>query len=1135
MWKKLLHNSLVCVLAAMVLTGGTAGKAAQLQEAAPIGQGTAHPGVRLVDANAPNSQTYVAEFGAWRFTTDPTGCERLEIEGALPMGAPGQVELPAAAALIGVPYTANPQLHLLQADYLDLPGRHRLCLALGRMTPTDAPIPPGADAEIAGALPNIPFPAATEPSAAAAGLEVLGSLRSQRVARLRFAAARYDPLSGQVQVAHTIRARVDLPGGARLAAARGEPAPGEGVFEPTLSANVLNYASARAWRGAPNAGPGGPQAIGFNPATSGPAWKLPVRREGMYRLTCPDLRAAGFPVDTVDLAAVHLYENSVEVRIKVSGASGPNCTPGFALEFYGRPQVTRASTENFYWLTVGAQPGLRMNELSALPNGAPAALFSRESLRIEQDKVYSNLRVSGPDQDHWYWTVMNPTSAAPPAVFTTTVMIPDPAAPLSATLTGLLRGAIACPAQQASVFVNHHPALDTTWPADSELAFSLPITATDFVAGANILNVAAQLPGSNPACPPAARPPRNVFYLNRFDLQYNRLLKASGDALTFSIAAPGDWTIPVEGFSVNQLDVFDVSDPRSPFRLIGSVTGGSGGYRLEFGAVVTTGRRFIARAEGRTLTPDTIRYHAPSGLRSPANAADYILITHSSIMTDVLPLGDLHAAEGLRVKVIDVQDVYDEFSSGRLDPQAIHDFLKYAYDHWQPPAPAYVLLAGDGHYDYLNNLGTNEPILIPPYLADVDPFIRETAADNRFVTLTPGDTLPDMAIGRLPVKTRTDAQAVVAKIIAYSRLTTHEAWTRRALFVADNADQAGDFAALSDKILNNSTPGWLSGTRAYYSPTIVGPGYYNTIANARNAVINGINGGALLVSYVGHGSVQTWAGERLLGYSSTTPANNDLTRLTNTGMYPFMVPMTCLEGTFFYPTGAGGPDQSALEEALLRAADRGAIGSFSATGLGIASGHDILETGLFMAFMNQGMLRLGDATTFSKLYLAGKDASGVYQDLMDTFLLLGDPALKLAAPQAIPAVSLQVSPAGSVRPGETVTYTLRFTNSGSLPAGSVTISNTLPAQLLNAVVVSAPPTLTLQNSSRYIWTVNGPLLPGQGGIIRVSAQTDPAARIQISSTAIITFTNAGGGRANGLATATIPLGWPFFLPGIWRR
>ena len=86
-------------------------------------------------------------------------------------------------------------------------------------------------------------------------------------------------------------------------------------------------------------------------------------------------------------------------------------------------------------------------------------------------------------------------------------------------------------------------------------------------------------------------------------------------------------------------------------------------------------------------------------------------------------------------------------ATARLDPRAIRTFVDYAYHNWQSPAPTYVLLLGDGHYDYRMHTGlTTTPNFVPPYFTCADPYVCEVAIDNEFVTVSGDDRLPDLAI-----------------------------------------------------------------------------------------------------------------------------------------------------------------------------------------------------------------------------------------------------------------------------------------------------------------------------------------------------------------------------------------------------
>ena len=112
--------------------------------------------------------------------------------------------------------------------------------------------------------------------------------------------------------------------------------------------------------------------------------------------------------------------------------------------------------------------------------------------------------------------------------------------------------------------------------------------------------------------------------------------------------------------------------------------------------------------------------------------------------------------------VVDIGDIYNEFSDGIFNPFAIRRFLRYAYNSWQQPAPTYVVLVGDAHYDYKNTRlsrfyredpnfrGTYNlyPIFVPTYHGWATPRVGETAMDQRFVNISGEDALPDMLIGR---------------------------------------------------------------------------------------------------------------------------------------------------------------------------------------------------------------------------------------------------------------------------------------------------------------------------------------------------------------------------------------------------
>jgi hypothetical protein len=141
--------------------------------------------------------------------------------------------------------------------------------------------------------------------------------------------------------------------------------------------------------------------------------------------------------------------------------------------------------------------------------------------------------------------------------------------------------------------------------------------------------------------------------------------------------------------------------------------------------------------------------------------------------------------------------------------------------------------------------------------------------------------------------------------------------------------------------------------------------------------------GAALLNYIGHAAIDGWANEDIF-------INSDIQDLNNGSMLPVVLSMDCLDGYWLYPS------QSSLIEELLRAENKGAVSTFSPTGLGVATGHDALQRGFYDAVFNQGIKELGPATLAAKLSLY---ASGSNYDLLHTFTVFGDPALRMHIPE----------------------------------------------------------------------------------------------------------------------------------------
>jgi hypothetical protein len=336
-----------------------------------------------------------------------------------------------------------------------------------------------------------------------------------------------------------------------------------------------------------------------------------------------------------------------------------------------------------------------------------------------------------------------------------------------------------------------------------------------------------------------------------------------------------------------------------------------------------------------------------------------IIIVHPSLLPAVEPLRKLREAAGLSVLVAPVDDIYDEYGYGEKDPAVIRRFLADT-QRWTTK-PRYVLLVGGASLDPRNYLGLGDSDLVPTKLI-VTPELK-TSSDWWLVDLD-DDSFGDLAIGRIPARTLAEAQLEIGKIVAYENAAPDPGWTRSALFVTD-ADEALDFDSIAASARLNVPAG--------FSPQTISVAAKGEVA-ARAELLTQFNQGALLVDYLGHGSLDIWTSRGLF-------AGSDAASLHNEGRLPFVVAMTCLNGYFH------DPSEPSLADDLLAAPGGGAVGVFASSSLTDPHAQSAANDALVHALL-AGHTTIGDAA------LAAQRAA-TDPNVRRTFLLFGDPAMRL--------------------------------------------------------------------------------------------------------------------------------------------
>lgn len=1037
--------------------------------------------VRVVRADS-RSIELLLQTPPFEITTersDAGPCQLLRVDGYGETATPGWPSLPVRGTMVGIPAQAELSLTILESRAETAADRYDLCPVPQLVDEWDisAQVARVNEVRIRNAQAY-----ATDAFYPPAVAEVVSTafIRSQRVAQVRFTPFQYNPRTGELRYYRMIRVRLDLRGQNREAATTPVD---EGIFEGILNQTLANYEQARQWRASTTA-----PATLSTLSSSRLVIDVSVSQDGLYRLTYADLQAAGLAVAQVDPRTFRLHNRGTEVAIYVAGEEDGSFDSADYLLFYGQKMNSRYTDVNVYRLSWGEAAGLRMSAVDGQPvHNTPTPAHFRTTQRLEKDYIYTSKYTSGADNDHWYWSQVFATSAV--SLQYTTTLQHLATTPYSATVRGLLHGLTIYPSSitrhHARIYLNSRLIHDATWPVATPYAFEVQVPSTYLNEGANTITV--NVPKDHSGI-------YELLYINRFEIDYGRTYTASNNQLAFDGDMGGTWTYHLQGFSTDAATILDITNPFAPVRILNASVASSGDtYNYTFEHTTSGESRYLALSPQQWLSPLRVAAVQIGNLRSPNNSADYIIITHSSFYTAVQPLADYRAAQGLRTSVVDVQNVYNEFSDGIFDPEAIRSFLAYAYENWARPAPSYVLLVGDGNYDFKNNTGRGEPSFIPPYLANIDLWNGEAPADNRYVCVSGNDVLPDMHIGRLPVKTAAEAAALVAKIIGYEQNPPTGQWNQRVVFLADNADSAGDFAQYSDILVNGYLPAPYQAERIYLGVTHP---YQNPAVTARTTFINVINQGSLLVNYIGHAGVLLWASESLFG-TAYVP------QLANSGRLPLVVTMACSDGYFVLPSDASY-DFSSTSERLVRAPTTGAIASWAATGLGLAYYHDFLNRGLFEAIFFDNATRLGPATMQGKFYLYAHTSGG--SDQIEQYTLFGDPALALDILDTDVHISQSAEPAGDLRPGDAITYTLTYANSGPLTAYNVTITDLLPAALVSPVVSYSGAAITPRTGNRFVWDVAN-LAPGEGGTITVRAIVDASFSGMFSNTVTIATTS----------------------------
>jgi hypothetical protein len=798
-------------------------------------------------------------------------------------------------------------------------------------------------------------------------------LRNQRIVRLKIYPIQYNPQRKTIRYYPQLTISVSFLGG------REEPQRIEkDLFEKIYQNVLLNYEESKVWRKTEERKSFFRPERAYPSGYSGEWYKIVVRENGIYKIDRNMLTQTGMPVNEIDPRTFRIFsgggktlplENSnlflelKELSIFVSGEEDGTFDSDDFILFYGWSvndwdydstgekvsfYTNPFTYDNIFWLTFnqGISSKRIMIKDGDLKEQNPFVPYNfKARVHMEQDKEplgYSD----------WYWLETDSVR----------MFLSLPGYDTNGTaLVKVKTKSVG----KVGLWVNQEPATKT----DSLSSPTLRVFSNSAFHGGIVDTLDFSFSPTD--------------FLDYYEVEYWQRFECHDRQLFFESPEHGGVVqYNISNLFSPQIYVFDVTN-KFEVKMFDSLQIAGGEAKFKDSVRMDSKSRYYLVDLSRLKKPVKLFSDEASDLKNADNQADFLIITHSDFYDQTQSLKSWRTSfNQMEVKTIQVQDIYDEFSGGFFDPVAIREFLKYAYQSWQKPAPAFVLLVGDGNYDYKNNLGTSSRNFIPPF-----PVVDEPGSDDMYVLF--GNTLP-MIISRLPVRTARETEVVVDKIITYEREPEFGIWKNLITLVAD--DEWAGFGTLDD-LRKSHTPDTETLSKLHVPPSfnlskiylMEYPFDYNgEKSQAEEAIVNSFNSGSLIINFIGHGNPDQWTHERVFKRAQ------DIPKLSNKRKLPLVYMASCELGLFFSPYGEG------MAEELLRAEGKGAIATISAVWLVEAGPNAALNYKVYDLLLND-YFSIGEAFFTAKI-LREKEVPPWQTENDRKYALFGDPVMRLGVP-----------------------------------------------------------------------------------------------------------------------------------------
>ncbi len=738
--------------------------------------------------------------------------------------------------------------------------------------------------------------------------------------------------------------------------------------------------------------------------------KIGVAQDGVYRFDYNDLVSSGVSLNGINPQTFKFFNKGELIPIYVHGETDGTFDPGDFIEFAGirnmggnyrkvstqgepyNEYLGRYTDTTIYWLTWGGEYGLRV----PISNGNPQTAAS-DTLKFYSELIHKEINnwfdFSMADQvrrempfwaENKTWNEGNLGVGILNIDFKLYDIYPDENAKMFVKLQDYASN-IFTNAHLLALSLNEYP---TLYDSGYINKYEQKVLEGDFnssllVEGTNRLKVHSfQTTATLNAC-----------IRDWYEIEYPRYIKTFNDSLKFSfnyLNLSGIYCFYVSNIQNNAVTFWKFGGSFKKY----FVTPSNGSVFIK--DTIDSGNKFFISDSNKVLKPRLYYKKNFVNLRSNQNKTDYLAITSKTILNKAEEYNNLITDKyNIETKLIDIDDIYDEFAYGYFDPESIREFLINTHTNWQPPFPQYVFLIGDANYDYhLNKFKYQNT----PPIENIVPSFGAPVSDNWFVTWdTTGAYIPQMNIGRITVHTPQELDNYLQRHQEY--LTqSYDSWNKHYIFFSggkDDQDELDILRETNQNIIDNYiVPSPIGGNWSHFYKTLnpvtnFGPYSYEYFQNA-------IDRGGLFISYIGHSGTQTW--------DNSISDPSQLHNLDNRN--PLITDFGCSTGKF------AEPDVVSFSELFINSNTGQAISYIGNSSLGFLSTSTIFPGIFYKKILQDSILNISEAHKLAKLeLLQDYGSSGIYKLFALTNELIGDPIISLPIPQK-PNLAINVSGIG---------------------------------------------------------------------------------------------------------------------------